>query len=261
MSGALANHGINILYVLVIFFVGSKVARIAANLLVKAMTRGNVDKTLTRFAGNAVRWVLLVLLAIACLGVFGIETTSFAALIGAAGLAIGLAFQGTLSSVAAGVMLLVLRPFKVDDFVTVAGVTGTIVELGLFGISMNTPQGVRVVIPNAEVWGATLTNFTHNPERRVEIDVGVDYGADIDEVRAILEAAVKTVTEGTTREGEVFLAGLGASSVDWQVRTFCHNDNYWPVWQATIRATKMALDAAHISIPYPQMDVHLDKVA
>jgi small conductance mechanosensitive channel len=261
MSGALANHGINILYVLVIFFVGSKIARIAANLLVKAMTKGNVDKTLTRFTGNAVRWVLLILLGIACLGVFGIETTSFAALIGAAGLAVGLAFQGTLSSVAAGVMLLVLRPFKVDDYVTVAGQTGTIVEVGLFGISMDTPQGVRVVIPNAEAWGATLSNFTHNSERRVEIDVGVDYGADIDEVRAILEAAVKTVTEGTTREGEVFLAGLGGSSVDWQVRTFCHNDNYWPVWQATIRATKMALDAANISIPFPQMDVHLDKAA
>ena len=193
------------------------------------------------------------------MGVFGIETTSFAAVIGAAGLAIGLAFQGTLSNFAAGMMLLIFRPFKVGDVVTVDGHTGKVAELELFTTELTTPDNRRLIVPNNKIFGSTIENITHHPIRRVDVPVGVDYTAGIDQVREILEQVpprIPGVLEDPSYQ--IFLKELGASSVDWVVRVWCKTEDFWDVHQATIRSTKMALDAEGIGIPFPQLDVHLD---
>jgi small conductance mechanosensitive channel len=191
--------------------------------------------------------------------VFGIQTTSFAAVIAAGGLAIGLAFQGTLSNFAAGVMLLAFRPFKVGDLIVVAGTMGTVQEIELFTCELTALDNRRIVIPNSSIFGSTIENLTHHPQRRVDIPVGTSYSADTDRVRAVLEATLAKV-EGVLEEPapQVLLKGLGSSSVDWQLRGWCNTEDYWDVWQRMIRDAKAALDREGIGIPFPQQDVHLD---
>jgi small conductance mechanosensitive channel len=190
---------------------------------------------------------------------FGIQTTSFAAVIGAAAFAIGLAFQGTLSNIASGVMLLIFRPFKVSDVINAAGVTGRVIEIGLFTTCFDTLDNRRIFVPNALIFGGTIENVTYHEKRRVDVSVGTDYGADLDEVRAVLERSIASV-EGAVDDPEpqIYLLELGGSSIDWSVRVWCMTDDYWPVREATTRAVKIGLDAAGIGIPFPQMDVHVD---
>jgi len=218
------------------------------------------DATLTKFFGNVARWAILIAALIGVLGVFGIQTASFAALLAAMGLAIGLAFQGTLSNFAAGVMLLVFRPFKVGDYVRVADEMGTVEEVELFFTELKTPEAKRIIVPNSQILADAIENFTHHEVRRVTVPVGVDYGADLDRTRGVLEAAAKKI-EGVLEDPEpqIFLSALGASSVDWQVRVWTTGDVYWDVHQRTVRAAKQALDEAGIGIPFPQMDVHFDE--
>lgn len=260
MLEQLLQYAIKIAGVGLVFFLGFKVAGLAGKLTEAALRRGRVDETLTRFGARAARWLILVLVIIACLGAFGIETTSFAAIIGAAGLAIGLAFQGTLSNVAAGIMLLIFRPFKVGDLIRVSGELGTVVEIGLFTTAIDTLDNRRVILPNSGVFGTTIENITHNPKLRVDIPVGIDYRASIAETRAVLQRAAATVP-GSIDTPQIILLALGGSSVDWEVRVWCHTADYWTVWDATIEAVKTALDTAQISIPYPQLDVHLDRAS
>jgi small conductance mechanosensitive channel len=224
------------------------------------MGRARIDATLSRFAAKASRWAILVLAVLGCLGLFGINVTTFAALIGAAGLAIGLAFQGTLGNLAAGVMLLVFRPFKVDDAVNVAGELGKVYEIGLFTTCLDTFDNRRIIIPNGQVFGSIIENISHHDVRRADVPVGVDYGAGIDETREVLtRAALSVPGRLTDREPQVVLSGLGASSVDWEVRVWAAAADFLAVKQATIRAVKTELDGAGIGIPFPQMDVHLDQ--
>jgi len=225
----------------------------------RALERASFDSTLTLFFANVARWLVLLLALLACLGIFGIQTTSFAAVIGAAGLAIGLAFQGALSNVAAGVMLLIFRPFSVGDVVNAGGVIGKVTEIQLFTTTFDTPDNRRIIVPNALIFGQTIENVTHHDQRRVNVDVGTDYSADLDHVRQVLEAAIPGIP-GVLEEPapQVFLSALGGSSIDWQVRVWCNTGDYWDVHQATVRGVKRALDEAAIGIPFPQMDVHLD---
>ncbi len=217
----------------------------------------NFDPTLTKFLSNLMRWFVLLVAGLACLSIFGIETTSVAGVLAGASLAVGLAFQGTLSNVSAGVMLLTFRPFKIGDVINVAGQTGGVEEISLFTTTMNTPDNKHIIVPNSAVFGATITNITHNDTRRVDISVGVDYDADIDETRKVLEGAIKNIpSRNPDGAHQIFLSGLGGSSVDWQVRIFGPTDKYWDIYQETIRATKNALDAAEIGIPYPNVVVH-----
>jgi small conductance mechanosensitive channel len=185
------------------------------------MAKAQIDETLTRFVGHLVRWLVILLAVLACLGVFGVQTTSFAAVIGAAGLAVGLAFQGTLSNFAAGVMLLVFRPFSVGDVVNAAGVLGKVQAIELFTVAIDTFDNRRIIIPNSSVFGSTIENVSYHPIRRADVDVGTDYTADIDQTRELLLAAAKSVEGGLEDPApDVFLAGLGASSVDWSVTGF-----------------------------------------
>ncbi len=254
----LVHYGVKIAGVLVALWMSFLVASWVQRRVERALKARAFDPALTGFFGSLARWTIIVAAVLACLGVFGIQTTSFAALIGAAGLAVGLAFQGTLSNFASGVMILVFRPFSVGDYVKVAGQEGVVKEIGLFTVALDTVDNRRVILGNSAVVGGTIENVTHNPKRRVDVPVGVSYDADLDRVRAALDAAAAGV-EGRDAElgHQVFLAGLGPSSVDFQVRVWCDTGAYWDVWQATVAAVKAALDEAGIPIPYPQLDVHL----
>ena len=254
----LISYGIRVLGVLLAFWIAAWIARAVQRLVTARMTARGVEQTLSLFAGNVARYTILIATGIACLGVFGIETTSFAAILGAAGLAIGLAFQGTLSNFAAGVMLVVFRPFKVGDVISVAGQTGTVAELGIFVTALDTPDNRRIILPNKAVSGGVIENITHHEERRVDIDVGVDYGADLAKTRESLEAAAKAL-EGVIEPGvQIVLGELGDSAIGWKVRIWCRTEDYWDVRERALDAVKTALDSAGIPIPFPQMDVHID---
>jgi small conductance mechanosensitive channel len=224
------------------------------------LERRNFDATLTRFFAKLARYLILIGTILGCLGVFGIQTASFAAVLAAAGFAIGLAFQGTLGNFSAGVMLLAFRPFKVGDFVEVNGQTGTCEHIDLFTCEFRTLDNKKLIIPNGSVFGSTITNYTGYDTRRVDIDVGAEYSADLDATRAALEKAASDIP-GMLEEPapQVFLKALGGSSIDWQVRIWCRTEDYWGVWQSATQACKASLDEAGIGIPFPQQDVHLDE--
>lgn len=248
--------------VIVLLFVAWVAATWLGRLARKAMLKARLDETLTKFFSKFIRWAVLILALLACLGVFGVETTSFAAVIGAAGLAIGLAFQGTLGNFAAGIMLLMFRPFKVGDIVNVAGQTGKVDEVELFTTTIDTPDNRRIIIPNGSVFGSVIENISHHSTRRVDVAVGSDYFADLDETRDIL-TRVATNVSGRLDDPEpaVVLLELGGSSIDWSVRVWCNSADFWGVKQALTRDVKNALDQAGIGIPFPQMDVHMDQTA
>ncbi|MFG0253031.1 MAG: mechanosensitive ion channel family protein, partial [Phycisphaerales bacterium JB038] len=247
--------------VLVFLFVAWMVATVIGRLSGKAMQKAKVDLTLCRFASKAIRWMILLFAILGALGYVGIDVLAFGAVLGAAGLAIGLAFQGSLSNVAAGVMLLIFRPFRVDQVVSVAGNTGKVYEIELFSTTIDTPDNRRIIIPNSAVFGAVIENVTYHEKRRVDVVVGVDYSADIDRTREVLtEAAHRTPGILSEDTPAIVLAELGASSVDWAVRVWCPTADFFAVKEALTREIKYALDNAGIGIPFPQMDVHLDKL-
>jgi small conductance mechanosensitive channel len=251
---------------LLLMFGAWMVARWARRSVEKSLGRTRLDLTLTKFFANISAWMILVLAVLTALSIFGVNTTSFAAVIGAAGLAIGLAFQGTLSNFAAGVMLLTFRPFKVGDTVNVAGVLGKIDEIDLFMTKMDTFDNRRFVIPNSKIFGTNIETVTYHPTRRADVSVGIDYAADIDATRAVLMAAAGSVAEHvegglTDPEPAVVLDSFGDSSVNWSVRVWCKTPDFLFVKQAVIRAVKMHLDEAGIAIPFPQVDVHFDPPA
>ncbi len=261
-SLGLQDFLMKVMGVIVLLFVAWVAAGWLGRLARKAMLKARLDETLTKFFSKFIRWAVLILALLACLGVFGVETTSFAAVIGAAGLAIGLAFQGTLGNFAAGIMLLMFRPFKVGDIVNVAGQTGKVDEIELFTTTIDTPDNRRIIIPNGSVFGSVIENISHHSTRRVDVAVGSDYSADLDATRDIL-TRVATNVSGRLDDPEpaVVLLELGGSSIDWSVRVWCNSADFWGVKQALTRDVKNALDQAGIGIPFPQMDVHMDQTA
>ena len=243
------------------FFFALLAAKMLSNwtgkLVRKALSKA--DNALQKFLSSLAKYTVLTVGVVTALGYLGVETAGFAAIVAASGLAIGLAFQGTLSNFAAGVMLLIFRPFKVGDYVEVSGEGGFIEEIELFTTEIKTPDNKRVIIPNSGVFGANITNFTHHPIRRIGIPVGTDYGADLQKTREVLERVPGRIDNVLTDPApQIFLAGLGASSIDWQVRVWAKTPDYWDVYQRTVLETKKALDEAGIGIPFPQTDIHLD---
>lgn len=224
----------------------------------KSVTK-TLDHTIASFLGSLVKYGIIIMAVLGALTMFGFETTSFAALIGAAGLAVGLAMQGTLGNFSAGVMLLIFRPFKVGDVVNVAGTTAKTVEISLFSTEFDTFDNKRVTIPNGKIYGEKIENYTYHPNRRVDVGVGTDYPEDLSRTREVLMGAATSV-EGRLDipEPAVVLQELGGSSIDWSVRVWCNTPDYWDVRDRLVQAVKEALDDAEIGIPYPQMDVHMD---
>lgn len=246
------SYSARILGVLFILFAAIVVGGWVKGLIVGRLTKIGFDATLTKFLGSLSRWAIIIFALLGCLGIFGIQTTSFAAVIGGATLAVGLAFQGSLSNVAAGAMLLLFRPYKVGDVIDVSGTRGKVDTIDLFMTTLDTPDNRRILIPNGKVFGDTIENITFHPKRRVDIGVGVGYDAGIDETRDVLMRTARSIT-GRLDEEEpiIYLNALGGSSVDWAVRIWAPTENYWQVREDATRAIKLALDEAGIDIPYP----------
>ncbi|MEM1071752.1 MAG: mechanosensitive ion channel domain-containing protein [Planctomycetota bacterium] len=228
--------------------------------LVLGVTRkANVDETLARFFGNMAKYIVMVLGGLAILSTLGVDTTSFAAVIAAAGFAIGLALSGLLGNFSAGIMLLIFRPFKVGDVVNAGGITGKVHAIELFTTVFDTPDNRRIVVPNGTIFGGNIETITFHDTRRVDVAVGTDYPADIDETRRVLEKAAASVEGGLNDPAPVvYLNELGGSSIDWAVRVWSNTADYWAVKERLTRDIKVALDEANIGIPFPQMDVHID---
>lgn len=251
---AIGDYGLRVVAVLFALALAWLVAGWARRSVRRRVTAsGKIDHTLGKFVGNAVRWIILLAVILGCLELFGIHATSFAAVLGAAGLAIGFALQGTLANFASGVMLLVFRPFKVGDLISVSGSLGIVNEIDLFITEIDTPDGRRLLIPNGQIFGSTIENISHHPRRRAEVEVGTAYGADIDQARRVLtEAAQRTPGALTDPAPDVVLRALGESSIDWTVRAWARREEFLTVRQALLREVKLALDAAEIEIPFPQ---------
>lgn len=254
----LISYGLRAIGVLFAIWVSLRLAGWLQRRTTSVLLARQFDQTLSIFFGSLLRWLVIVAAVIACLGVFGIETTSFAALIGAAGLAVGLAFQGTLSNFSAGVMLLVFRPFKVGDYVVAGGKEGTVAEIGLFVTAIDTLDNRRIFVPNTAIGAGPIENYTAHDVRRVDVDVNISGGEDIDATRSALELAGASVSGRDEKRGsEVFLKGFGGGLVSWQVRVWCSPAIYWDVWQATVRAIAYELPKAKIAMPTPAMNVSL----
>lgn len=221
------------------------------------MVSKKVDLTLGKFLTKAIRNVLMLGVLMGVFQYFGGDVTAFAALIAALGFAIGMALQGTLGNIASGVMLLLFRPFKVEDYIVVAGTEGTVEEIDLFTTRINSLDNRHIIIPNSEIFGSKLENYTRNDLRRVDINVGAAYTANIDHTRAALERAISMTNCVAEPAGYAYLMELGASSVDWQVRVWCKGADYWGVREQLITNSKNEMDRAGIGIPYPQLDVHV----
>ncbi|MBC8337492.1 MAG: mechanosensitive ion channel [Alphaproteobacteria bacterium] len=217
-----------------------------------------MDDTLKPFLARLSWYVIMVFVLVAVLNQFGVQTTSIIAVLGAAGLAIGLALQGTLSNVSSGVMLLLLRPFNVGDYVDAGGIAGTVVEIGLFNSEIKTAQGLCLIVPNSKIWSSPITNFSRNPTRRFDLPVGIGYNDDVDGAMTLL----KGLLVGDARvlddpEPLVMVQELGDSAVVINMRGWTKTEDFWDtVWDLN-RAIKVDLDAAGYSIPFPQRDVHI----
>lgn len=254
----LATWGLKALAALGIFFVGRIIAGWARKLATRGLTRAQFDATLVPFLANLAYAGLLTFVILAALQVLGIPTSSAIAVLGAAGLAVALAFQGSLSNFSSGVLLLTFRPFKVGDFVEAAGVSGTVQEVGVFFSTLHTPDNVRIVMPNSKISGEVIKNYTSNETRRVDLVMGVGYDDDLD-------LAIRTIQEVLSEEDRVLaepeplvaVDNLGASSVDIVVRPWVKTDDYWGARRDLTKALKERLEAAGCNIPYPQRDVHL----
>ena len=242
--------------------VGYMVAKFMARVITGPVCK-RVDETLGRFAGKFVFYSVMTCVVIGVASTVGINVTSFAAVLAAAGFAIGMAFQGTLGNFAAGILLLVFRPFKVGDVINAAGVTGKVNEIDLFTITLDTPDNRRLIVPNSSVAGNTIENISFHAHRRVDVVVGVTYSADIDATRQCLTEAVESLmhlmVRGEGRGFAVILTDLGSSSVNWVVRLWTPSPKFFEAKELLTATIKNKLDAAGIGIPFPQMDVHFDQ--
>ena len=252
---------LNLLGGLVILVLAFIVAGWFAKIIRGGMAKAKVDTTLASFFGQMGYWLIIIIGIIAAIGRIGIPTASFVAVLGGASLAIGLAFQGSLGNLASGVMLLLFRPMRVGDVISTAGITAKVHEIGLFATTFDTPDNRRFIVPNGAIFGSTIENISHHTLRRADVAVGTEYGADLDQTRAVLEACAESV-EGTIAEPApvVYLNELGDSAISWTVRVWCNAPDYWAVRERATRDVKVALDKAGIGIPFPQMDVHLNKL-
>ena len=254
------SMGIKLLLALATFIIGRWIARALVNGMRAAMTRAKVDPTLASFLGNVAYGLILAVVIVSALGQLGVSTTSAAALLGGAGVAIGLSLKDQLSSFAAGVMLIMFRPCKQGDFIDAGGVTGVVEEIRIIATVMRTPDNQEVTVPNAQIWGSTITNFNARDTRRISLAIGISYDSDIRLAKEIAlelcQADERVLSDPAIWIG---LTELGDSAVVITVRPWTKTSDYWQTRSDLLEAIKLRYDAAGISIPFPQMDVHLHK--
>lgn len=253
---------INIVTALVIFFVGKWVANLIARAIRTLMQKQQVDKTLETFVSNLIRMVLMVFVVIAAISAVGIQTTSLIAVLGAAGLAVGLALQGSLSNFAAGVLIVLFRPYKVGDFIEGGGVSGTVVSVQILQTILKTGDNKEVIVPNSQIMGSIITNYSANDTRRVDMVVGVSYDDDLDKVRKTIEELVAADDRILDDPAcTIAVSELADSSVNFVVRPWVKTPDYWSVMFDLTEAIKKRFDQEGISFPFPQRDVHLYKAS
>ncbi|MEN8185344.1 MAG: mechanosensitive ion channel domain-containing protein [Myxococcota bacterium] len=258
LTTLVSSWGLKVLGALAVLVIGRLVAGGLGRGARRALERAGVDASLVPFASNLVYYLALAVVVVAVLNLFGIQTASLIAVLGAAGLAVGLAMQGTLSNFAAGVMLLIFRPFKHGDYVAVAGVEGAVQEIGVFSTTLHTPDNVRITISNASIYGDTIKNYSANATRRNDLVIGISYGDDIgralETIHKVLGADPRVLRDP---EPMVAVSELGDSSVNLVVRPWCASGDYWALRFDLLRVLKEELEAAGCSIPFPQRDLHL----
>ena len=242
----------------VIFILGRWVAKILIRLFRKAAGKRAVDPTVTDFTANLLYYILLLVVIVAALSQAGLQMASVIAILGAAGLAIGLALKDSLSNFAAGIMLVMFRPFRAGDFVDVAGITGTVTQVKIFSTILTTPDNVEITIPNNQVFSNEIKNFTTNNQRRIDMVIGVSYDDDLKVARRVIEEVLAAEDEILEEPAPViWVLELGDSSVNFGVRPWVKTEVYWPTRARLMEALKTSLEDAGCSIPYPQRDVHL----
>ena len=254
----LMQYGPKVLAAIAVFIIGKMLAKWLKKIVARVMNKADVDPLIVGFTTSLVYIGLMVFVVIAALGQIGIQTTSFIAILGAAGLAIGLALQGSLANFAAGFLLIIFRPFKVGDVVEAAGVTGKVDIIQIFTTTLKTPDNKTIIIPNAKLGNDNIINYSTQETRRVDITVGVSYDADLKEVRNILEDIVAK-DERILKDPphQIVVGEVADSSVNFFVRVWVKSSDYWDVYFDANETVKLRMDAAGIGIPYPQRDVHL----
>jgi len=252
-----SEYGLKILLAIAIFLIGKRIARAITNLAVKTMRKQEVDIELIGFIDSLLYWGLFAVIVVAALGQLGIQTASFVAILGAAGLAIGLALQGSLSNFAAGVLIILLRPFRVGEFVDIAGTAGTVHTIKIFTTELRTGDNKAVIIPNARVLDSNITNFSSTGSRRVDMVIGIGYDDDIDKARDVIKGLIAADSRILSEPAPIVaVTELADSSVNFIVRPWVCSADYWGVHNDMIENIKKSFDKEGISIPYPQHQIH-----
>lgn len=257
VKNGLLGFGVKILLFIIIYIVGKIISKAIANVSYK-MLRKKSEETVAAFVKSLIYYTLLILTIIAALAKIGIQTSSFMAIIGAAGLAIGLALQGSLSNFAAGFLIIIFKPFKVGDFVEAAGKAGSVESIQIFTTTLKTPDNKVIMIPNSSISGGTITNYSQKETRRVDLTIGVSYDDDIKKVQSTLQKIIANDSRVLNEPAPfVRLSELADSSVNFAVRVWVKSADYWDVYFDLMENIKSTFDNEKISFPYPQQDVHL----
>ncbi len=260
-SGILLGYCVNLVAAILILFVGSIVVKAIAGAVSKGLEKKNMDKAVIGFIHGLVRYLLMTIVAIAALSRVGVETASVIAIIGAAGLAVGLALQGSLSNFAAGVIIVAFRPFRSGDYVSIAGVAGSVESIHIFQTVLITPDNKVVIVPNTAVIGNPITNFSRNDTRRIDLVIGVSYKADLLKAKAVLKEVLDNHPMVLKDPAyNVAVLELADSSVNFVVRPWVNTGDYWTAYFEIMEQIKLALDSNGVEIPFPQMDVHVKEL-
>ncbi len=260
MVPSLLGFAIQVLVAILVLFIGSRLIKLIVRILDKALKRGNVEAGVITFLGSLVRYALYFVLAMIILAQFGIATSSVVAVLGSAGLTLGLALQGSLSNFAGGVLILLLKPFVVGDYIIDGGTgkEGTVSSITIFYTKLLTIDNQLVMIPNGTLSNSSITNISHMEKRRIDLVIGVSYEADLSKVKAVFQEVVSKEASVLRREPvDIYVSELGDSSVNMGLRVWVKNEDYWPVRWRLLENLKRALDENAIPIPYQQLDVHM----
>lgn len=253
--------GVRVLIAAILFFVGSKLIKFLRSITKKSLQKANVETGIIQFLDGLIKACLYGLLVLVIAGNFGFDATSVVALVGSAGVTVGLALQGSLSNLAGGVLILLLKPFRVGDFIMESGngTEGTVKEIGIFYTKLTTTDGKVVVLPNGNLANSPITNATDSPIRRIDLVVGISYDANIKEAKEVLQGVMDSDADVLHSEQIlVYVSNLGDSAVELGMRCYCENPVYWDVRWRLLENAKIALDAAAIEIPYQQISVHMN---
>jgi len=259
VQGLVATYGLSVIGAIAVLVVGWVLAGWASRAVDGGLSKvEKVDATLRGFLASLTRYIVLIFTVVAVLNRFGVQTTSIIAVLGAASLAIGLALQGTLSNVAAGVMLLFFRPFKVGDYVEAGGLAGTVKEINLFVTELSTPDNVQILAPNSQIWGSAVKNYSFHETRRVDLVLGISYEDNVDKAIGVVEAMAKADDRVLDDPAPMVVVGeLADNSVNLVIRLWCNSGDYWPLKFDMTKALKQRMDTEGISIPYPQRTLHV----